>query len=327
MGDSVNIYGAISCQFDYIEMSAVPPKGIYTPLPTFFKEDFSLDLQTQLKHLNYIETSGVSGVLVGGSNGEAVHLTREERFQLVKTVRENVNKDFVVMVGVIGNAIKEILVDIAELKKLGADYAVLLVPGYFGTSLVKQAGIIDWFTMIADNAELPIIIYNYPGVQNGIELTYDSYIKLSQHPNIVGCKLTHYNFPLYILLGQSQQLKTNNFRVLAGVGQVLLPGLAIGAEGCIDGLSNIFPKSMVKIFNLYEEGNLEEAQKLQGLVTTVNEMTAVLNILGIKYALKYAFGFGEIATGRPPLNQEIDLNVWNKYQKEFEKLLEYEKKL
>lgn len=305
-------------------MHALPPKGIYTPLPTFFKKDYSLDTETQLNHLNYIKTSGVAGVLVGGSNGEAVHLTKEERFDLVRLVKENVHQSFVVMAGVIGNSIKEVLSDISELKKIGADYAVLLVPGYFGTSLVKQNGIIDWFNMVADNSELPIIIYNYPGVQNGIDLSYDSYLKVSQHPNIVGCKLTHYNFPLYILLGQSQELKQNNFRVMAGVGQVLLPGLAVGAEGCIDGLSNVFPKSMVKIFNLYEQGNLKEAQKLQALVTSVNEMTAVLNILGIKYALKYAFGFGEIVTGRPPLNQDIDINVWNKHLGAFKLLLAYE---
>lgn len=308
----------------------LPPRGIYTPLPTFFKndEEYSIDLDTQLQHFDYIQKSGVSGVLIGGSNGEAIHLSKEERYSVVKAVRERcTNKDFVLLAGVVGVSISEIVADIAQLKTLGANYAVLLVPGYYGTTLTKQQGIVDWFTTIASKAALPIIIYNYPGVQNGIDLTYDSYLTLSEHENIVGCKLTHYNFPLYTLLCQSPQLKANNFRNLAGVGQVLLPGLSVGVEGCIDGFSNIFPKSMVKIFTDYGAGNIAEAQELQGLVTLVNEMTAVLNILGLKYGIKYALGLGAVVHGRPPLNQDIDINVWNKYLPAFNKLLEIEKQL
>ncbi|CAH6723722.1 putative L-threo-3-deoxy-hexylosonate aldolase [[Candida] jaroonii] len=305
----------------------LPPTGVYTPLPTFFKadDDYSLDIDTQLKHADYIHQAGVSGVLIGGSNGEAVNLTKKERHSIVKAVRERVDDSFVILAGTVGQSISDVVTDISELKALGANYAVILVPGYFA-NLTNQQGLIDWFTAIADKSLLPIIIYNYPGVQNGIDLTFDSYITLSQHPNIVGCKLTHYNFPLYTLLGQSQQLKDNNFRVLAGVGQVFLPGLSVGVEGCIDGLSNVFPKCMVQIWNLYSQGKLEEAQKLQALVTKVNEMTAVLNLLGLKYAIKHILGVGEVH-GRPPLNQPIDLKVWEKYLPDFNELWAIEKSL
>ncbi|EGV61723.1 2-keto-3-deoxy acid sugar aldolase [Yamadazyma tenuis] len=311
-------------------MTAPPPRGVYTPLPTFFKNDknYSLDLDTQMRHLDYIHNSGVSGVLVGGSNGEAVHLEREERYTIVEAVRKRVpDKNFKVLAGIVGVSIKEIVRDINEVRKLGADYAVLLVPGYFGTTLTKQQGIIDWFVSIADQSTLPLIIYNYPGVQNGIDLTFDSYLTLAKHPNIVACKLTHYNFPLYTLLGQSSEIKASNFRVLAGVGQVFVPALSVGIEGCIDGLSNIFPKAMVKIYTDFEAGKLAESSKLQGLVTSVNEMTAVLNILGLKYGLKHKLGFGDLVYGRPPLAQEIDVAVWNKYLPVFNQLLEIEKSL
>lgn len=311
-------------------MASVPPKGIYTPLPTFFKndEDYSLDLETQLQHFDHIQLAGVAGVLVGGSNGEAVHLTKNERHQVVKAVRERCSRDdFVILAGAIGVSIADIVEDISQLKEMGANYAVLLVPGYYGTTLTKQQGIIDWFSKIANKSALPVLIYNYPGVQNGIDLTYDSYVTLSKHPNIVGCKLTHYNFPLYTLLCQSAELKKNNFRNLAGVGQVLLPGLSVGVEGCIDGLSNVFPKAMVRIFTAYETGNCKEAQQLQAMVTMVNEMTAVLNILGLKYAIKYVWDLGDVVHGRPPLNQDIDVKVWEKYLPAFDQLLEVEKKL
>lgn len=311
-------------------MPALPPKGIYTPLVTFFKNDpeYLIDMTSQLNHFDYIQNSGVSGVLIGGSNGEAIHLSKQERYSVVKAVKQQKKKeDFVIMAGVVGTSIADIVEDISLLKESGANFAVLLVPGYYGTTLTKQGGILSWFEMIADRSPLPIIIYNYPGVQNGIDLTFDSYLKLSKHPNIVGCKLTHYNFPLYILLAQSEELKESNFRVLAGVGQVLFPGLSVGAEGCIDGLSNIFPKSMVSIYSDFESGNLEKSRKLQRLVTEVNEMTAVLNILGLKYGLKHVLKFGVSDHGRPPLNQDIDLKVWEKYLPAFQQLLEIENSL
>lgn len=308
----------------------IPPKGVYTPLPSFFKNDdnYSLDLDTQLEHLQYVYSAGISGVLIGGSNGEAIHLTREERYLVVKAVRLKIpDKKFIIMAGIVGVSIPEILQDIKVNKELGANYVVLLVPGYYGSTLTKQEGIIDFFITIANKSDLPIIIYNYPGVQNGIDLTFDSYLTLSKHTNIVGCKLTHYNFPLHTLLGQSQELKANNFRVLAGVGQVFLPSLSVGVEGVIDGLSNVFPKAMVKIFKDFENGKIQEAQKLQYLVTKVNEMTAVLNVLGLKYSLKYIKGWGETVHGRPPLNQDIDLDVWNKYLPDFKQLLQIEQNI
>lgn len=299
-------------------------QGIYTPLPTFFSPDGLLDMETQLNHFKYIETSGVSGVLVGGSTGEAVHLSPQERYTLVQSIASKSSDSFTVMAGAVGNCVAEVVDDIKWLQKMAAKFAVVLVPGYYG-KLVQQNGLVAWFKAIADQSVLPIVIYNYPGVQNGIDLTYDSYMELSKHPNIVGCKLTHYNFPLYILLAQSRELKANGFTVMAGVGQVLLPSLLVGAEGCIDGLSNIFPRAMVQIYTLFQAGEYQKCGELQRLVTEVNEMTAELNLLGLKHGLSYlGYGNGE---ARPPLNQSIDMRVWEKYLPAFEELLKVERSL
>ncbi|AOA64552.1 Putative dihydrodipicolinate synthetase [Komagataella phaffii CBS 7435] len=302
--------------------------GVYSPLPTFFKNDAkkSLDLEAQVAHARHLYDSGIKGILVGGSIGEAIHLTEEERLTLIRTLHKAV-PEFTIIAGVIGYCIEDIIRQISVSKENGASYSVILVPGYYGPSLVSQKGIISWFNSIADKAELPIILYNYPGVQNGIQLTFDSYKELSRHEKIVGCKLTHYDFTLYTLVGKSTELRDNNFSPFAGVGQVLVPALSVGIEGVIDGLSTVFPKSMIHLFNLYQEGKTEEASKLQELVTAVNEMTAVLNLLGIKYAIKHRFGLGESLVGRPPLDQEIDITVWDKHYEDFKKLEALEESL
>ncbi|CDK24809.1 unnamed protein product [Kuraishia capsulata CBS 1993] len=306
----------------------LPPKGIYSPIPTFFKKDYSIDYESILKHVRYLYQAKVTGILIGGSTGEAINLTREERHEIIRRVRsEFPDPSFKVMGGAIGSCIPDLLDDIQGLKSLKVDYAVVLVPGYYGPGLTKQQGLVNFFQTVADSSKLPLLIYNYPGVQNNIDLTIESYIKLAKHPNIVGCKLTHYNFTLYTLICQNEEIKSANFRPLAGVGQVLVPALATGIEGCIDGLSNVFPKSMLKVFNDYGKGDTVQAAKFQELVTTVNEMTAVLNLLGLKFALNHILGIGEVLHGRPPIDQDIDESVWEKYLPAFEKLWAIEKGL
>lgn len=71
----------------------VPAPGIYTPLVTFFQPDSSLDLEAISAHALRIARGGVSGLVIQGSNGEAVHLDDEERQLIVRTVRQVLDKE------------------------------------------------------------------------------------------------------------------------------------------------------------------------------------------------------------------------------------------
>ncbi|CDK27127.1 unnamed protein product [Kuraishia capsulata CBS 1993] len=304
-----------------VEKSLQP--GIYSPVPTFFHddEDKTLDLETQVEHAKVLYKAGVSGVLVAGSTGEAVHLTLSERAQIVKAIHDAIaDPKFRIITGVVGACIPDICEQASAYKEAGSDSIIVLVPGYYGPAITKQDGLVDWFHKLGDKSPLPVIVYNYPGVQNGIDLTIDSFTKIGSHANIIGCKLTNFNFPLYTMLGQSETLKSKNFTPLSGVGQVLVPSMSVGVNGAIDGISNVFPKCMVEIGKLFSEGKLVEAAKLQDLITKANEMTAATNLLGLKYALKHKYGFGETLIGRPPLNQEMDVSVWKKYVPVFDEL-------
>lgn len=306
--------------------------GIYTPIPTFFKLDskYTLDLETQVSHAQFLYKNGIRGLVVCGSMGECVHLTVKERHEVVAAIRKAIpDENFKLIAGAppmgsIQEAIKES--DLAA--TAGANFIILLVPGYFGPKLISQQGILDYFTQVADQSALPVMVYNYPGTCNNVTITIDTYEKLAQHPNIVGTKLTHFNLDLYTLLGKNTTIcKTNNFRPFTGLGQVLVPALSVGIYGAIDGLSALFPKVMVKLYNLCKEGKSTEASDLQYLVTKADMMILELNVVGIKYAIKQVHNFGDNLTGRPPLSRSIDMDVYKKFQPDIETLAKIENSL
>ncbi|KAK6455967.1 Dihydrodipicolinate synthase [Scheffersomyces xylosifermentans] len=315
-----------------VAQSSILPAGIYTPITTFFKndDDYTLDLEAQVQHTQFLYNNGISGLVVAGSMGETPHLSQKERHDLVAALRKGVpDKSFKLIAGAPPmGSIDEAVAESESASDAGADFIILLIPGYFGSSLISQEGIIDYFSRVADKSALPVIIYNYPGTTNNVSITYDTYKKLSTHPNIVAVKLTHFNLDLYTLLGKDHELcETNNFRPFTGLGQVLLPAMSVGIYGAIDGMSALFPKVMVKLYTLIREEKYKEASELQYLVTRADMMIMELNVVGVKHALKQFYNFGECLTGRPPLSKSVDLEAYAKHEANLKVLDKLEKSL
>lgn len=281
------------------------PDGVYTPITTFFHNDYSLDLETQVQHAKNLYQGGITGLVVAGSMGEGGHMTKKERFELVKALKQGVPELTLIAGAPAMGSIAEAIEETESHKAAGADFLILLPPAYFGPHLTSQEGLIEYFTAVADKSALPIMIYNYPGNCNNVTFTIDTFKVLAKHQNIAGVKLTHFNLDLYTLLGKDVTLYNQGFRVFTGLGQVLVPALSVGLSGTIDGLSGIFPKTMVKLYTLFREGNIKEASDLQFLVTTADQMLADLNLVGAKVAIQKYQGLGELLTGRPPLSKGV----------------------
>lgn len=314
----------------YTESTSIG-NGIYSPVPSFFKgENYELDLETQVKHAKGLYDNGINGVVIAGSMGESIHLTRQERIEILKAIRGAIpDKNFKCISGMPYTNIADTISEIEEISQAGGDYAILLTPGYYGPNLTHQLGIIDYFKLVADKLALPIIIYHYPGVSNGTDLVAETFDELLKHPKIVGVKLTHFSIDKYILLtGNKEQNEANNFKPFTGLGQILVPSLAVGAFGAIDGMSGIFPKTLRKLYQLYNDNQLEEANKLQYLVTKANRMIFDLNLVGVKYTLHLVHGLGDSSvSGRPPLTNKITPEIYSKYEADIQALAKYETSL
>lgn len=129
-------------------MAFVKPKyGVYTPLVTFFTDDEYIDFEATLSHAKRMADSGVAGLVLQGSNGEAPHLDHDERKTLVRAVRGHLNSlaytDLQLIVGCGAASVKETVKYISEAKESGADYALVLPPAYWVAAM--NANVIEGF--------------------------------------------------------------------------------------------------------------------------------------------------------------------------------------
>ena len=181
----------------------VPPRGVFVPSPTFFRplvdgpvpgfQQAKVDVETQAAHSVFLARAGITGIVLLGSTGEAMHLTAAERVELVAGVRRGLDADgfpdYPLMAGVLtSSSVEEALAWLADYADAGAQWGLVLAPGYFGAA-VSQANLTTWYRLVADSSPIPILIYNYPGVTNGVMVLPETYTELAAHPNIVGCKM------------------------------------------------------------------------------------------------------------------------------------------
>ncbi|KAG7829309.1 hypothetical protein KL920_003102 [Ogataea angusta] len=299
-----------------------PQPGVYTPVPTFFKKDLvTIDFETQIAHAKYLRDNGIKGLVLMGSTGEAAHLTRTERVSIIEAIHKNL-PGFPILAGVAQNCLEEVLHEIDAVKEAGASYALVLSSSYYGPG-IKQAAIEEFYTEVANQSSLPIMVYVYPGVTNNIVVEPETIVKLSRHPNIVGTKISHGDVAHHTMIAMSPVTKENNFYTFTGLGQILLPVLMVGGMGTVDALSGAFPKLYVKIFELFQAKQYEEAAKLQFIATRAEELVVRFGVVGIKKMISIK-GFGETYLGRMPLNQDVDHSYWAHFKQNISEIVEAE---
>ncbi|KAI9810048.1 MAG: hypothetical protein M1826_003774 [Phylliscum demangeonii] len=168
--------------------------GIYVPTLAFFDPDTeAVDVATTARHARRMAEAGVAGLATQGSNGEAVHLSHAERRAITRATRRALDEagygHVPVIAGCGAQSTRETVAACRDAARAGADYALVLPPSYY-RALFTPGSILDFFRDVADQSPLPILIYNYPAATTGVDLDSDAIIRLSAHPNIVGCKLT-----------------------------------------------------------------------------------------------------------------------------------------
>lgn len=307
--------------------------GVFVPIVTFFQgsgED--LDLQTLTRHVVRLAEAGVAGIVTQGSNGEAVHLTREEKSLVTKTSRQALDEagfpSLPIIVGCGAQSVRETVELCQEAQTSGGNYALVLPPSYF-KPYYRSDCLIEFFHSVADASPIPILIYNYPGAVGGIDLDSDLITQLAKHPNIVGCKLTCGNTGKLCRIAAAVDAATpleigSGFLCMGGSADFTLQTLVVGGSGVICGLGNIAPKACVEIVKLYAAGKLKEASKLQAVVARGDWPAISGGVVGIKSALEVHLGYGGVA--RRPLPCPTKMETM-KYAAGFQELVDFEKSL
>jgi dihydrodipicolinate synthase/N-acetylneuraminate lyase len=259
-----------------------PPSGVWAPAITFFDHDTdTLDTDSQAAYYSYLSKTGLAGLVVLGTNAETFLLTREERKALLQTARRACGPNFPIMAGVGGHSTKQVLEFIGDAADAGANYVLLLPPAYFGKQTTPEV-INNFFDDVATRSQLPIVIYNFPVVCNGIDLDSATIAALAKkYNNIVGVKLTCGAVAKITRL--AAELPEERFSIYGGQSDFLIGGLAAGSHGTIAGFANVVPKTIVHIYNLYQEGKFQEAMALHKKAALA-EQPCKAGIASVKYA-------------------------------------------
>ncbi|KAL4927672.1 dihydrodipicolinate synthase family protein [Aspergillus undulatus] len=246
----------------------VPPAGVWVPAVTAFDHTTdTLDLEAHKKYCAYLSKC-LTGLVILGTNAEAFLLTRDERAAAIRAAREAVGPNYPIMAGVGAHSTKQVLELANDAAEAGANYLLVLPPAYFGKA-TSPAVVKRFFADVAKKAPLPVVVYNFPGVTNGVDIDSDTITEIvrasaaaspSGKSNVVGVKLTCAQVGKITRL--TAAFAPEEFAVFGGQSDFLLGGLAVGSAGCIAAFANVVPKTIMQIYRLYKAGKVEEALAL-----------------------------------------------------------------
>ena len=259
-------------------MNSFELKGLVVPAPVPFVESGAVDFGAFLAHLDWLAEYGVRNLLVNGTTGEFFSLTPAEQLQLLQVARENWDGIIIAHTG------SPVLSQCAETARAaegeGADFVAALPPFYFAGA--PAAGLMEWFTALAESTALPLILYNFPK-HTGNPLT----------PEILA------QVPHYGMKDSSADLSLipATPRYFVGGDRKICAAYTAGARGFVSASSNADPGPYVRIETEQSAGNQAAVDKVYA------RFSGPFAIARIKQAL------AEILPGyppyvRPPLTRE-----------------------
>lgn len=250
--------------------------AIVTPFTTKGEIDFKA-LSNLVEHLI---KGKVEYLVVLGTTGESVTLSKEEKKQLIDHVVKVTKKRVPLVLGVGGNNTAEI---VHSLKKddLSAFSAILSVSPYYNKP--SQEGIYQHYKAISKASPLPIILYNVPG-RTSSNMAWDTTIRLAKEfKNIVAIKEASGNIEQCMKIIKH---RPENFLVISGDDNLTLPMIACGANGVISVVANAYPKDFSDMVRAALKHDLKTAQKLHyKLMEITEQLFADGNPGGIKQVL------------------------------------------
>jgi len=275
--------------------------GVFTPIVTPFDEQGRVAHDKLAFNLEKWNQTELAGYIVLGSNGENVHLVDREKGEVLKTARQAIPADKLMIAGTGSGSTANTIALTQQAAEIGADAALIVHPSYYKGQMTVPV-LANHYRLVADASPIPIMIYNLPPA-TGIDLSADLLVELSHHPNIIGVKDTSGNMPK---MGETIRRSAPSFQVVSGSANFFYPSLAMGVTGGILALGNIAPQESVEMFKLFKSGELERGRDLHLRMLPVNlAITSRFGVSGLKAALEMLGYYG----GPPrlpllPLDQE-----------------------
>jgi 4-hydroxy-tetrahydrodipicolinate synthase len=277
---------------------------------TKFTDDDKLDFVNFKINIQAQINAGVSGIILGGTLGEASTLSEKEKRELVRETVKIVNGKIPVIINIAEQSTTG-AIDLAHKAKLDGASGLMMLPPMRYKADDRET--ITYFKKVANSTTLPIMIYNNP-VDYGIEVSLDMFeVLLQDCKNIQAVKESTRD------ISNINRIKNrfgDRLAILCGVDTLALESLLIGADGWVAGLVCAFPEETVTIFNLVQAGRTKEAIEIYRWFLPLLE-------LDINTKLVQNIKLAEVATGIGTENvREPRLPLVGEERKEVLKIIE-----
>ena len=283
--------------------------GVLPAIVTPFKNG-GLDEEGLRQLIEFHLENGVHGIVPCGTTGESATLSHDEHERVVEITVEQVNGRVPVVAGTGSNNTAEAVRLTAHAKKAGADGVLMISPYY---NKPTQEGIYQHYKKVAEEVDIPIIVYNIPGrTASNIEPT--TFARLAEMKNIVGVKEASGSMKQ---ITEIIRLCGDEFTVVSGEDFLTYPLMAVGGKGVICVVANIVPRDMADLCNLLLAGDFDQARgPYYRLLPLCHSMFVETNPAPVKAALAM---MGKISSAevRLPLAPMSEANL-GKLRKELE---------
>jgi 4-hydroxy-tetrahydrodipicolinate synthase len=241
-------------------------------------QDGEIDFETLDEIIEFQLNNGIDGIVPVGTTGESPTLSHEEHKEIIERVVKTVNGQVPVIAGAGSNSTAEAIELTAFAKKIGAD-ATLQVGPYYNKP--TQEGFYQHFKAIAEEVDLPVVLYNIPG-RCGAGMTPDTIARLSEVENIVAIKEATGS------LDQASEIAILcDITIISGDDSLTLPLASVGGKGVISVAANIVPADVKAMTDLILENDLVSARQWHNKLFNLckNMLTLATNPIPIKAAM------------------------------------------
>ncbi len=264
-------------------------QGIFPPITTPFDHQGELYKAKVRHNIEKWNRTGLSGYVVCGSTGESVMLTTEEKVELWSWVAEYAAPEKLLIAGTGVESVRETVALTNRAAGIGYKAAMVRTPHYYKNLLNNAAAQKLYFSAVADQARIPLIIYNWPQA-TGLDIPAEAVAELSQHPNIIGVKESSGN--LEKVMQMLREVK-KGFHVLTGSAPTLAPSLAVGCTGAVLAFANAAPYACISIWEAHRTREPEAAMDWQNRIARAAHLvTTRYGVPGLKHAMDLAGYYG-----------------------------------
>ena len=281
-------------------------RGTGVAIITPFTYDLSVDFKALGQVIDYNINNGVKYIVTLGTTGETPVLSTEEKKEIIRFTEKHIAGRVPIVIGMGGNSTASVVADLQTYPLEGA-IAVLSASPYYNKP--SQEGIYEHYKALAAASPKPIILYNVPG-RTGRNMSATTTLRLAALDNIAGIKEAGNDIQQVMEILKN---RPENFAVISGDDDLVLPEIACGIDGVISVAANAFPALFTTMVNAAMEHKFTEAVKINNRLLEVYKLLcAENNPAGVK-AFLHEMNLIENTLRLPgvPLSNELHLQVKN----------------